>query len=108
MSESPRGSTKRLLSEYLTEVRPLPDKSARAQRFVALVGQAFPGWAVMGELAAGQAVERRLREGCSGEPHWPLLAAASDGVVWRMCRAEGPPGPGDVTLEPLREVAVTE
>jgi hypothetical protein len=108
MSESPRASTKRLLSEYLTEVGPLPDGSARAQRFVALVGQAFPGWAVIGELTADQAAEWHLRECCSCEPHRPLPAAASDGVVWRTYRPESAPGAGGVTLEPLREIAVTE
>ncbi len=157
MAESLDSGTKQLLSEYLAEVRLLPNESAKTHRFVALVGQAFPGSAIIGKLTAGiekairiqlperakkghidsyfgnaviefeysikatgKIAEQQLREYCSGvwakegRPHRPLLAVASDGAVWRTYRPslpsnlEEPPKPGDVTLELLRELVVTD
>ncbi|MGA2742634.1 MAG: N-6 DNA methylase [Bryobacteraceae bacterium] len=157
MAESFDSSTKQLLSEYLAEVRLLPNESAKTHRFIAFVGQAFPGSAIIGKLTAGiekavriqlpekakrghidsyfgnaviefeyslkatgKVAEQQLREYSSGvwakegKPHRPLLAVASDGVVWRTYRPslpanlEEPPQPSDVTLELLRELTVTD
>ena len=156
-AESLDHSTKLLLSQYLAEIRSLPNESAKTHRFIALVGQAFPGSAIISKLTAGiekairielpegakrgridsyfgnaviefeyslkstgSAAEQQLREYCSGvwakegKPRRPLLAVASDGLVWRTYRPslpsnlDEPPGPGDVTLEPLRELTVSE
>jgi hypothetical protein len=157
MPESLDSGTKQFLSEYLTEIRALPNEAAKTHRFVALVGQAFPGSAIVGKLTAGiekairiqlperakrghidsyfgnaviefedsikapgNVAEQQLREYCSGvwtkegKPYRPLLAVASDGVVWRTYRPSLPsnleeqPKPGDVTLEMLRELTVTD
>ncbi|HEV2202429.1 MAG TPA: N-6 DNA methylase [Bryobacteraceae bacterium] len=157
MSDSLDVNTKQLLAHYLVEVRALPNESAKTHRFVALVGQAFPGSAVISKLTAGiekairiqlperakrgridsyfgnaviefeyslkttgEVAEHQLREYCAGvwtnegRPHRPLLAVASDGVVWKTYRPslpsnlEEPPQPGDVTLELLRELNVTD
>jgi len=157
MAESLDSSTKQLLSEYLAEVRLLPNESAKTHRFIAFVGQAFPGSAIISKLTAGiekavriqlpekakkghidsyfgnavlefeysikatgKIAEQQLREYCSGvwakegKPYRPLLAVASDGVVWRTYRPsppsnlEEPPKPGDVTLDLLRELTVTD
>ncbi len=157
MAENLDSSTKQLLSEYLAQVRLLPNESAKTHRFVALVGQAFPGSAIISKLTAGiekairiqlperakkghidsyfgnavlefeysikatgKVAEQQLREYCSGvwakegKPHRPLLAVASDGVVWRTYRPslpsnlEEPPKPGDVSMEPLRELILTD
>jgi SAM-dependent methyltransferase len=157
MAESLDGSTKRLLADFLAEIRVLPNESAKTHRFIALVGQAFPGSAILSKLTAGiekairiqlpekakkghidsyfgnaviefeysikatgKVAEQQLREYCSGvwakegKPYRPLLAFASDGVVWRTYRPslpsnlEEPPKPGDVNLEPLRELTVTD
>lgn len=157
MAESLDSSTKQLLSEYLAEVRLLPNESAKTHRFIAFVGQAFPGSAIISKLTAGiekairiqlpekakrghidsyfgnaviefeysikatgKVAEQQLREYCSGvwakegKPYRPLLAVASDGVVWRTYRPslpsnlEEPPKPGDVTIEMLRELTVTD
>jgi type I restriction-modification system DNA methylase subunit len=157
MAESLDSSTKQLLAGYLAEVRELPNESAKTHRFIALVGQAFPGSAIISKLTAGiekairiqlpervkkghidsyfgnaviefecslkatgKVAEQQLREYCAGvwakegKPYRPLLAIASDGVVWRTYRPslpsnlEEPPRPGDVSLELLRELVVTD
>jgi type I restriction-modification system DNA methylase subunit len=157
MAESLDSSTKEILSQYLAEVRALPNESAKTHRFVALAGQAFPGSAIISKLTAGiekavriqlperakkghidsyfgnaviefeyslratgEIAERQLREYCAGvwakegRPFRPLLAVASDGVVWKTYRPSLPlnleetPKPGDVTLEPLRELTVSD
>src|ERR1035437_235494 len=157
MAENLDVNTKQLLSQYLTDVRSLPNESAKTHCFVALVGQMFPGSAIISKLtsgiekairiqmpekakrgridsyfgnaviefeyslkATGNVAEQQLREYCSGvwakegKPYRPLLAVASDGLIWRTYRPslplnlEEPPRPGDVSLEPLRELTVTE
>lgn len=146
-----------ILSEYLSEVRALPNESSKTHRFIAMVGQVFPGSAIISKLASGiekairielpqrakhgyidsyfgnaviefeyslkatgKAAQQQLREYCAGvwakegRPYRPLLAIASDGVAWQTFRPSLPPNlpetprPGDVTLEPLREIAVAE
>jgi|ERR1035437_6051471 hypothetical protein len=125
MAENLDVNTKQLLSQYLTDVRSLPNESAKTHCFVALVGQMFPGSAIISKLtsgiekairiqmpekakrgridsyfgnaviefeyslkATGNVAEQQLREYCSGvwakegKPYRPLLAVASDGVVW--------------------------
>ncbi|HEY6347607.1 MAG TPA: N-6 DNA methylase [Bryobacteraceae bacterium] len=150
-------TTKEQLAAYLHDVRLLPNESAKTHRFVALVGSAFPGSAIISKVtagiekavrvqlqdrpkrgridsyfgnaviefessikASGAVAEEQLREYCSGvwakegKPHRPLLAVATDGVVWRTYRPSLPlnleesPKPGDVTLDRLRELTVTE
>src|ERR1035437_5375529 len=59
MAENLDVNTKQLLSQYLTDVRSLPNESAKTHRFVALVGQAFPGSAVISKLTAG--IEKAIR-----------------------------------------------
>jgi uncharacterized DUF497 family protein len=53
MAESLDSTTKQLLSEYLAQVRALPNEAAKTHRFIAFVGQAFPGSAVISKLTAG-------------------------------------------------------
>jgi hypothetical protein len=51
--------TCRTLSRYLTDVRQLPNESAKTHRFSALVSELFPGSSASTEFAAG--VERLVR-----------------------------------------------
>lgn len=157
MPERIDDSTKKLLSAYLHDVRTLPNESAKTHRFMALVGQAFPGTAIISKVTAGieKAIRVELQEGAKrgridsyfgnaviefessikatgriaeeqlrgycagiwakeGKPYRPLLAVASDGVVWRTYRPilpsnlEESPKASDVTLDRLRELTVTE
>ncbi|MGO4883733.1 MAG: N-6 DNA methylase [Bryobacteraceae bacterium] len=157
MAETLDSSIKDLLSEYLRDIRALPNEAAKIGRFIALVGQAFPGTAAISRLTAGiekairielcegakrgridsyygnaviefersltatgRVAEQQLREYCAGvwaregTPYHPLVAIASDGLVWKTYRPTlpsnlvEPPRSGDVALEPLRELTVTE
>ncbi|MGC9954511.1 MAG: N-6 DNA methylase [Rhizomicrobium sp.] len=51
--------TRRALSRYLSDVRQLPNESAKTHRFSALVSELFPGSSASTELAAG--VEKLVR-----------------------------------------------
>ena len=59
MAETLDSTIKELLSQYLAEVRSLPNESAKTHRFAALVGQAFPGSAATSKLTAG--IEKAIR-----------------------------------------------
>lgn len=157
MPERTDPQAKRLLEQYLRDVRSLPNEAARRDRFTTLVGELFPASAIITRIsagverairiqlperlrsgridsyfgnsvieferslsAAGSAAEQQLREYCSGiwaeegRPYRPLVAIATDGVVWRAFRpslsaeVSRTPMPGDVSLELLRELTVTE
>ena len=51
--------TERILTQYLVDVRSLPNESAKTHRFAALVAELFPGTTASTELAAG--VEKFVR-----------------------------------------------
>src|SRR5439155_20997808 len=52
-------TTRRTLSRYLTDIRQLPNESAKTHRFSALVSELFPGSTAPTEFAAG--VEKLVR-----------------------------------------------
>lgn len=52
-------TTRRTLSRYLTDIRQLPNESAKTHRFSALVSELFPGSSAPTEFAAG--VEKLVR-----------------------------------------------
>lgn len=59
MSEKTDERTGEILSSYLKAVRGLPNESAKTHRFLALVGELFPGNRVTTQLSAG--IEKRVR-----------------------------------------------
>lgn len=59
MSEKTDEQTGEILSSYLKAVRSLPNESAKTHRFLALVGELFPGNRVTTQLSAG--IEKRVR-----------------------------------------------
>jgi hypothetical protein len=52
-------TTRRTLSRYLTDVRQLPNESAKRHRFSALISELFPGSSAPTEFSAG--VEKLVR-----------------------------------------------
>ena len=49
-------TTRRTLSRYLTDIRQLPNESAKTHRFSSLVTELFPGSTAPTEFAAGPAI----------------------------------------------------
>ena len=57
-------TTRRTLSRYLTDIRQLPNESAKTHRFSSLVSELFPGSTAPTEFAAG--VEKLVRINTAG------------------------------------------
>ncbi|MGO9093655.1 MAG: Eco57I restriction-modification methylase domain-containing protein [Bryobacteraceae bacterium] len=53
MSKNLDETTERMLSQYLTDVRSLPNEAGKTVRFIGLVGSLFPGSAVITRISGG-------------------------------------------------------
>ncbi|MEN3331474.1 MAG: hypothetical protein V7641_839 [Blastocatellia bacterium] len=73
-------STRNTLSQYLTDIRSLPNESAKTNRFSALVATLFPGTSASTELAAG--VEKMIRiDTLDGEKRGRMDAYYGNAIV---------------------------
>src|SRR5215208_7820922 len=73
-------STRITLSQYLTDIRSLPNESAKTHRFSALVATLFPGTSASTEFAAG--VEKMIRiDTSSGEKRGRIDAYHGNAII---------------------------
>jgi hypothetical protein len=73
-------ATQRILSNYLREVRALPNESAKTHRFAALISELFPGSPGIGEYSAG--VEKFVRiDTASGQKTGRIDAYHGNAVI---------------------------
>src|SRR5438552_769774 len=153
MAQGLTDKTKAILAAYLSQIRGLPNETAKRERFAALLGELFPGSSKLMTYAAGaetsiridigagqkkgfidtyygnaviefeaslkatgKHAEEQLREYVAGVwakegPSRPLIAIASDGVIWRTYRptlTKGKPKAENVDLELIRDFTLTD